>query len=225
MKKKIIYLLVTLLVSFNVVNAAENTCSGLDIDDLPTLSMSSVASEHFARIFMNHFSEQDRLYYSMSLDGHRAFCIDRGLPAKKNDKYRYVGECTDENKNMAFGFYISGDYPGTSSFNWAITQSVMWNGLEESLVMELMREDPAFSTTLEAMEAFTRVMAALKSHRGEQYYIWENVTRSDGQRMMTDLQGCVAPEEGTCPRGKMVKSGDSLSCYTSKGGNSFYFKN
>ena len=225
MKKKIIYILVTLLMSLNTVIAAENTCEGLEESDLPILSMSRVASENFAKIFVSHFTDQDYIYHAMSLNGHKSFCIDRGLPANSEDKYKYVGPCDDVTKNMAFGFYISGDYPGSSPFNWAVTQSVMWNGINNELIIELMLADPAFSSKAESMEAAAQVFAALQRHRTERYYIWRNVTRSNGQRMISDLKGCDVPEEGVCPKGQMVKSGDSLSCYVSKGGNHFTFKN
>lgn len=224
MKKKILCFITLFIISFTFNNVkAENTCEGLSDTSLPTLTMSTVGNAIVVSRFEDIFGAwHDSTYYQMRLDGVKALCISPGKSAHSKDKYKYSGVSTDVNHNMAFGFYISNDYPGQEMIKWAISQVVAWNGLNpgtEDTINKLVWGDNSIDYTSRGAVAM-EVKISLQKHRGEQYYVWNNVSR-DGQQMITSLSGCAEPVKSVCPSGQMQKNDVSLSCYTSKGGNLF----
>lgn len=224
MKKKILCFITLFIISFTFNNVkAENTCEGLSDTSLPTLTMSTVGNAIVVSRFEDIFGAwHNSTYYQMRLDGVKALCISPGKSAHSKDKYKYSGVSTDVNHNMAFGFYISNDYPGQEMIKWAISQVVVWNGLNpgtEDTINKLVWGDNSIDYTSRGAVAM-EVKISLQKHRGEQYYVWNNVSR-DGQQMITSLSGCAEPVKSVCPSGQMQKNDVSLSCYTSKGGNLF----
>ena len=128
MKRKICYYLIIVLslFSFNGVLAEENSCEGLEESDLPTLHMNPISDYELKKFFGGVFSGRDGAYYNMTLDGHRALCLDKGKPARSGDKYEYAGSVSGTNASKALGFYLSNDYPGLSMYKWAIAQYMAW---------------------------------------------------------------------------------------------------
>ena len=53
------------------------------IKDNPNLLVSDYELKKF---FGGVFSGRDGAYYNMTLDGHRALCLDKGKPARSGDK-------------------------------------------------------------------------------------------------------------------------------------------
>lgn len=226
MKKKILCFITLFIIGFTFNNVkAENTCEGLSESDLPTLGMSEIGNAIIASRLSNEFPNHSTTYYQMRLDGYDAICITEGAPARTGNKYKYSGVSTNTNHNMAFGFYISNDYPGNPMYKWAIAQIVAWHGLTpktETTIKSLIIRDSSIGY-LKSGTVSIATIANLKKHANETYYVWDNATISGGQQMITNLKGCDAPSDNkeVCPTGNMQTNNDSLSCYTSKGGNVF----
>lgn len=228
MKKKLCYYLIIVLTlfSFNSVLAEGNSCEGLDESDLPTLHRTAISDYELKKFFGGVFDISDGTYYNMTLDGHRALCLDKGKPARNDDKYEYVGPVTGTNASKALGFYLSSEYPGLSMYKWAIAQYIAWRGWNSSAIQTIIRYDEMLSFKYGYMSEEQKrqmILPMINKHSGETYYIWKNKTRADGQRMITTLKGCNPPteENPSCPTGEMFKQNDSMSCAPSKSGLTF----
>lgn len=232
MKKKIVCYVIAfmMLLSFDSAKALDpNACAGLEKTDLPTLSFSPVTSSVISKMFGEYFPNHSTTYYQMSLDGYSALCITPGAPARPGHKYTFnrVTGSGDAQYNMAFGFYISSDYLGSPLIKWAIAQLVAWEGLNSKTLTDikgLIYRDQTIGYLSKGTIAL-EVAMKIRAHSNDKYYVWDNVTVAGGQQMVTALPGCPEVEENACPKGQMSKSDASLSCYVSKGGNTFTYSN
>ena len=229
MKKKILFMIsaMSFLIAFpNYVSARNADACKLE-DSKAILKLDEVASgnmgNRYSHIFSGHSSTT---YFAMTLDGYQAMCISPGFAAHSSDKYEYVSAATSYNQIHGFAFYKYGSYKGSSQIKWAISQLVVWEGINVYKIEQLLENDYLLKdeqtkrryNEAERMAYAIELIGIIQSSSGN-FYIWRNVTRS-GQDLITTLDGCIEEQEeaAVCPLGTMVKTNPGMSCVTAKGG-------
>ncbi len=230
MKKKILFMITAMsfLIAFpNYINARSIDACSLE-DSKAVLKLDTVASANLGTRFSHIFSgHANTTYFAMTLDGYKSMCISPGFAARSGDKYEYAGVATNPNHINGFAFYRNdGNYKGSSQIKWAISQLVVWEGINIEKIAELLKNDYTLKdeetrrryTDAERL-AYAYELAGIIRGSSGNFLIWRNTTRA-GQDLITTLEGCKETQEETavCPLGTMVKTNPGMSCIPKKGG-------
>lgn len=194
-------------------------------------NINAIGEECTAKLDYNRLLSNGTRYYSLTLNGKQAICIDPGKHAPKYDDYQYFPNQNNiDLSELQLKALYSYDSIVSIVGSEKIAQELLISAGHDKSTLdfaEVLKNNgySVYDAGNISQQVYSAIMSSQSITLGDDAVImWDG--NNENQRLLVLKDGvCTVESTAACPGGAMNKSGSIGSCSVNKGGNTFSFSN